>query len=82
MIEIAPEMILELLRVPVGGVRVGSEVIRSVGEAIPNSARVLRAGISDQGNVLLVVEDESFIALGKSCRLPAMNLMYQSSELG
>lgn len=81
LIEIAPEMILELLRVPVGGIQVGSEVIRSVGDEIPASARVLRAGISEQGDVLLVVEDESFDALGKECRIPRMNLKWSAEKI-
>lgn len=59
-LEIAPELLLSLLKIPPKGVVINQTLVTVEKDAIPPTARALRAGINECGNVILVIEDESF----------------------
>lgn len=90
-IEISPELILDLLKVPAGGVIVGEaptdsrvpqlRKITAIGDDLPVSARSLRAGIDERGCVLLVVEDGSFSEIDDGDVIPRLHLLYQEEVL-
>lgn len=62
-VEITPELIVELLKVPQEGISIAGRILRAVQDAIPEAARGLRAGITETGNVLIVIESEEFPAV-------------------
>jgi len=59
-IEISPEFILDLLKIPKHGVQVDTVIIKNTEDRIPEDAEVLRCGISNNGCTNLIIEDKSF----------------------
>lgn len=59
-IEIAPDIILDLLKLPGGSVVVDGQTIIFADNPIPDGAVALRCGINGHGNVVLLIEHESF----------------------
>ena len=81
LIRLSPDVILDLLKVPPEGVLVDGMRIHSVGESVPRMARALRAGLDEFGNIVLVVEDDSFDNLVEGVRIPYMDLRYGETKL-
>jgi hypothetical protein len=75
-IKIDPDLILDMLKIPDGTTNVNGEEIFFSAEPIPDDAKVVRCGITDVGEVFLVVEHESFSPLSRDIRIPYMDLRY------
>jgi hypothetical protein len=79
LITVTPELILELLKVPEGGIRVGTRVIAAIENAIPASAKALRCSIGDAGRVQLVIEDQSFDEVIEGTKIPDLIPVYSET---
>jgi len=75
-IEITPEMVLALLKIPETGLVVNGMELKFGGSPIPDSAKALRAGINEYGNIQLLVEDDSFGLVGEGCVIPRLDPIY------
>jgi hypothetical protein len=81
LLEITPELILELFKVDEGKkVTINGRQLTCVGDAIPQSATVASCGINERGNVLLHVEDATFSPLLPGCLVPRIQPMYRLVE--
>jgi len=73
-VEIAPEMIVEALKMMGRGVRCGAEIIRVAENPVPDSAQVVMVSLTEQGCVSILLEDDSFPALHKDAVVARLNL--------
>ena len=69
-IVITPELILELLKVKDVGTVVDGKLLTFAESPIPDSATALRCGLNERGDIVMLIEDESFVevAEGDQCQ--------------
>ena len=63
-VDVTPELILELLKVSPAGGRFGDVIVRAVDDPVPLDARAVRCGITEDGDVRLVIESDEFPEVG------------------
>jgi len=80
-LEIAPEMILDLVDVGDGVIKDGRLIQFADESGIPEGTRVIRAAINDQGNVVLTLENEAFPGTHPSYAVCKMDLRYRASSI-
>ena len=59
-IEVTPELLLELLKIKDTGEFINGAKISFAQDGIPSEAKALRVGITDSGNINLLIEHSSF----------------------
>ena len=59
-IEITPDLLLDLLKVDPGGEPVQGGTLHFEDDAIPSNAKALRAGLTADGNISLMLESDEF----------------------
>lgn len=79
-VDITPEMLLELLKVPS---LEDQARYRVHGDGtIPNDAKALRAGITSDGNVRLIIESSKFDIVPEGNSLPRLIPQYTVQDRG
>jgi hypothetical protein len=73
-VEISTDLILDLLRIPEGGI--DGYRIECESDRIPDSAVALRCDITEHGTVMLVMEDDSFCEIHDGILPPRMMPIY------
>lgn len=76
-VEVSPELIGEFLKVPADGLLVGARRIFAESDAVPLTARILRAGLTRDGSVSLLIEDASFSEVTEGDVVPQMTPVYR-----
>lgn len=77
-LDVSPEMIIDLLKIDEGGTVIGGRLIRFVADDIPSTATAHRAGITADGLVRLIVEDESFEVVAEGALIPQLRPRYSA----
>lgn len=78
---VTPELLVEMLKIPPDGLRLGDYCLRCERDAIPMSAKALRATINDRGDIELVIEDLSFDPIEPAHPIPQMCPMYSRVDI-
>jgi len=73
---VTPEALLDLLKVRPGGEVVDGIRVQFADDGIPDSATALRAGLDHNGNIHLLVEDESFSEIREGEVVTRLSLLY------
>lgn len=79
-LEVDPDFIIDLLKLPPDGQSVGNTWVKVVSDPIPDDARVSRCGISERGLVRIMIASDEFKEVPDGAVVPQLSPMY-SSEL-
>jgi hypothetical protein len=78
---VSPELILDLLHVPPEGTVIDGVRIKCVQNCVPRTAKPVKAGITDDGEIALVIEDESFGLLADGWAIPQITPWFETKQL-
>ena len=79
-IVVTPELILEMLKIRGGKAAIGDgkEVVFSEsGDKIPETAKALRAGLTDSGSINLIIQDDTFAECAEGIPIPQLRPVYE-----
>ncbi len=81
-IDVTPELLLDLLRIPPEGIRIGSYILMEDQDedGIPEDAKALRCGLTENGNIRLLLESCSFASIPEGCPIPQLTPSYYKKE--
>lgn len=77
---VTPDLILQVLKVPQQGVVVDGVRIKATKDAIPESAKAVRCGITDRGDVQMLIEDTSFSEVIEGAAILQLSPWYSNEE--
>ena len=80
-IDISPGFLLSLLKVGKNGIVVDGFRITFESDPIPETAKALRCGLTDSGNIRLLIEDESFAPIAEGMTIPQLLPTYSSTAV-
>ncbi len=80
-IDVEPQLILDLLKVPPEGKRIDDQLIVMDGDYIPEDAEVSMWCHGDFANVRLVVKSEEFPVLGEGAKMMRMDVVYIQTQI-
>jgi len=76
-ITVTPELVLDLLWVPPGGTVIDGRKLTVTGDAIPDGAKVRRAMMNKRGDIVLMIEHETFPEVPKGEMVESLIPTYQ-----
>lgn len=77
---ISPDLILQLLIVGRNGIVVDGIRIVSESDAIPEQATAVRCGITDDGSIQMLIEDDSFDEAIEGLPVPILKPVYRAER--
>lgn len=80
-VDISPELLLQLMSVPKEGLNVDYRLIRCERDRIPDDAKALRCGITENGNVRLQFESSELPEVHEGEQLPQYEPVYTAIEV-
>lgn len=81
-IEVSPELLLDLLKVPPEGTVVDGRLLTVSKNAIPTTATVHNCSVDECGVINLVISDESFDELASTDVVPVRTPYYTQHQAG
>lgn len=79
-LHISPELILSLLHVPPEGTVIDGVRIKCIQSPIPRTAKPVKAAISDSGEIVLHIEDESFGLVREGYVIPQITPWFEATQ--
>ena len=79
--EVTPDLILDLLKVGAEGVVVGDNRIMFESEPIPDEALVLRVGLNERNNLVMLLVHDSFELIRESEPIPELRTTYRAEPV-
>ena len=80
-VEVSPDLLLELLKIPVEGVRINNHHLTVTKDAIPHDAKVARCFLTNADNVCFVIYSDSFDAINEGGEVPRIQPMYNIEKI-
>lgn len=80
-VDVAPELLLALLKLPLGGERVGDMLIQFDGLEIPADAKVVRCDVKDSRTIRLTMESKELPPVASRCFIPELEIAYKSQPV-
>lgn len=77
---VSPELILDLLHVPPEGAVIDGKHIMCVRDPIPRTAKPVKVGFDDRGDLTLWIEDESFTPIMEGGVVPQITPWFEEGE--
>lgn len=81
LLKITPELLCSFLADISAGITQSDGVfVKAVQDGVPLTALGVRCGVNDRGDVLLLIEDESFSEIPEDCEIPFLDTQFSSQH--